>query len=77
MFPVFPVSFPVRSQSGPMDCCRSQCSEFPDVTTVSVLPLSMPYIQQPGTPGTLGTGLKRDELDLSRLTEQTWNTGNK
>ena len=38
--------------------------------------LIMSYIQQPGTLGTVGTGLKRHEFGLAHRVEQTWNTGN-
>ena len=48
-----------------MDSLRSQCSGFPAVTPMDAVPSYLPYIQQPGTLGTLGTGLKRHELGLA------------
>jgi hypothetical protein len=65
MFPVFPALFPVCSHSRPVDSLRSQCSGFPGLTSMDALPSSLPYIQQPGTLGTEGTGLKRHELGLA------------
>ena len=62
MFPVFPVLFPVCSHSRPVDSLRSQCSGFPGLTSMDAMPSSLPCIQQPGTLGTVGTGLNRHEL---------------
>ena len=69
LFPVFPVLFPV--------CSQSQTNEFlvfPVFRISSQDPYGysaslLPYSQQPGTLGTLGTGLKRHELG----SVHTWN----
>jgi hypothetical protein len=65
MFPVFPALFPVCSHSRPVDSLSSQCSGFPRLISMDALSSSLPYIQQPGTLGTVGTGLKRQELGLA------------
>ena len=65
MFPVFPALFPVCSHSRPVDSLSSQCSGFPGLTSMDTMPSSLICIQQPGTLGTSGTGLKRHEMDLA------------
>jgi len=41
----------------PVDSLRSQCSGSPGMRSMDVMPSSFRYIQQPGTLGTVGTGL--------------------
>ena len=67
--PVFPVLFPVCSQSGSMNSLRSQCSGFAAAIHMDAVVWLCQYLQPPGTLGTLGTGLKRHELGTAR----TWN----
>ncbi len=62
---MFRALFPVCSHSRPVDSLSSQCSRFPGMTSMDVMPSYLPYIQQPGTLGTVGTGLKRHELGLA------------
>lgn len=62
---MFPALFPVCSHSRPVDSLSSQCSGFPSLTSMDAIPSSLSYIQQPGTLGTVGTGLKRHELGLA------------
>ena len=66
---MFPALFPVCSHSVPtlvpVDSLSSQCSGFPSLTFMDAIPSSLSYIQQPGTLGTVGTGLKRQELGLA------------
>src|SRR5438552_15427643 len=62
MFPVFSAVFPVCSQSGSMNSLRSQCSGFPATTHIHAVVSLWPYLQPPGTLGTLGTRLTRHEL---------------
>ena len=69
MFPVFPALFPVCSHSRPVDSLSSQCSGFPGLTSMDAMPSSLPYTQQPGTLGTLGTGLKESGLAYDRDVE--------
>jgi hypothetical protein len=65
MFPMFPGLFPVCSHSRPVDSLSSQCSGFPGLTSMDAMQSSLRYIQQPGTLGTVGTRLKRQELGLA------------
>jgi hypothetical protein len=55
---------------------RSRCSAFPAVIYLDVVPSLSNYIQQPGTLGTLGIGLKRNGFGLDRAWNKTGNSGN-
>ena len=71
-FPAFPVLFPVCSHSCPMDSLSSQCPACSGMTPMDVMPSSLPYLQQQGTLGTLGTELKLHDLGLVPHVEQDW-----
>ena len=69
MFPVFPALFPVCSHSRPNEFLEFPVFWISSSISMDAMPSSLPYIQQPGTLGTLGTGLKRHELGPAH----TWN----
>ena len=65
LFPVCPNEFRV------FPVFRTSCVDFYNRNPSALL-----YVQLLGTPGTVGKGLKRHEIGLSRPRNQTRNTGN-
>jgi hypothetical protein len=76
MFPGFPVLFPARSQSGPVDSRCSQRSASSATITVDAMPSYFPYVQALGTLGTSGTALKRSALVADLLWNKSGNARN-
>ena len=62
MFPGFPILFPARSWSCPVESWCSRRSASPAKITVGATPSYFPYVQPPGTLGTFGTALRRHAL---------------
>ena len=76
MFPGFPVLFPARSQSGPVESRCSRRSASSATITVDATPSYFPYVQSPGTLGTFGTALRRHALASDVLWNKSGNARN-
>ena len=75
MFPVFPVLFPVCSQSGSMNSLRSQCSGLPATTLMDAVVALWQYFQTTRNTGNIGNKIEASRVGLDSRVERTWNTG--